>query len=77
MTASPAQHLGLASVRRVVLDIRFVVRPASRQERQAGMMERLDATATQEGSNTLLPSGWKIRKMHSGNTAWWSMVEKK
>ena len=77
MIASPAQHQGLASVRRVVLDKGFVVRPAFRQEKQAGMMERPDAIATQEGSSTLLPSGWKMRKMHSGNTVWWSTMEKK
>ena len=77
MTASPAQHQGLASVRRAVWATGFAVKPASRQARQAGMMERLDATVTPEGSNMLLPSGWKMKRMHSGSTAWWSMMEKK
>ena len=36
-------------------------------------MERLDATAIQEGSNMLMPSGWKMKKMRCGNTALLSM----
>ena len=51
-------------------DTGFAVKPASRQARQADMMERLYATVTPEGSNMLLPSGWKMKRMHSGSTVW-------
>ena len=69
------QNLG--SVRRMGLDTKSNARPAGGLESRAGMMERLAATATPEGNNMLLPSGWKTLTMRCGSTASWSMAEKR
>ena len=63
------------SAKKMVVPIGSDVRPAGWLASQPFMMERLETMPILEDANIRLPSGWKVRRVHCGNTACWSIKE--
>ena len=71
---SPAPQVE-ESVDKTEVPIESDVKPAGWLASQPFMKERQETMPTLEDANTRLPSGWKVRRVHCGNTACWSTKE--